>query len=324
MQCQSLLKASKSKIPMTPNGKSLVIVGTNFLDDPDFESIHLPCGKCIACRLNKVYEWAIRCVHEASCWENNCFITLTYSDDNLPENGQLVLAHIQGFIKRLRFKYQGVQPVPFGEDQFKHQIRYYYCGEYGEKLQRPHYHVLVFNFDFPDRRKWGKKRQGYQLYRSKVLESLWPYGYSSVGELTETAAAYVTGYVTKKITGKEAKERHYKKVNEETGEIVMMTPEFSHMSLKPGIAEPYFKNGGSQIYAEDSVTLRGYRKRPPRYYDKMYDLENPDDMETVRERRRRQAQASDGVNKRRKNLEAARNAGRANKRVRTQRKEGGV
>ena len=31
------------------------------------------------------------------------------------------------------------------------RVRYFHCGEYGEKFSRPHYHVCLFGFGFPDK-----------------------------------------------------------------------------------------------------------------------------------------------------------------------------
>ena len=45
--------------------------------------IDLPCGQCIGCRLERSRQWAIRCMHEASLHEKNCFITLTFSPEYL-------------------------------------------------------------------------------------------------------------------------------------------------------------------------------------------------------------------------------------------------
>ena len=47
----------------------------------------LPCGNCIGCRLERSRQWAVRCMHEASLYEDNCFLTLTYSPEFLPSDG---------------------------------------------------------------------------------------------------------------------------------------------------------------------------------------------------------------------------------------------
>ena len=97
-----------------------------------------PCGQCLGCRLDYAQEWAIRCMHEAEMQDNNSFITLTYDDQNLPRHGSLDKTHFQKFMKRMR---EHLSPL---------KIRFYHCGEYGEKYTRPHYHSLIFGYDFPD------------------------------------------------------------------------------------------------------------------------------------------------------------------------------
>ena len=68
----------------------------------------VPCGRCIGCRLERSRQWAVRCVHEASCWRDNCFITLTFSDQFLPKDGSLDVTYFQKFIKRLRKRFDGL------------------------------------------------------------------------------------------------------------------------------------------------------------------------------------------------------------------------
>ena len=71
---------------------------------------------------------------EASHWgKNNCFITLTYKDDQLPENNSLDYTHWQKFIRSLKKRNNGKT------------IRYFAVGEYGDQRGRPHFHALLFN-----------------------------------------------------------------------------------------------------------------------------------------------------------------------------------
>ena len=99
-----------------------------------------PCGQCMACRLNKQREKAMRIGHELQYHKESVFITLTYDPEHLPENGSLVKSDVQKFLKRLR-KRLGVE-----------RVRYFLCGEYGELGNRPHYHLIVFGLSYNDTR----------------------------------------------------------------------------------------------------------------------------------------------------------------------------
>ena len=80
------------------------------------------------------------------------------------------------------------------------RIRFFHCGEYGESTSRPHYHAIIFGYDFPDKKKWRTTDRGDILYRSPLLETLWDKGSSEIGSVTFESAAYVARYSLKKIT----------------------------------------------------------------------------------------------------------------------------
>jgi len=64
--------------------------------------LKLPCNTCIGCRLDRARQWAMRCMDEASLYRDNSFITLTFNDENLPDNRSLDVSIFQKFMKRLR------------------------------------------------------------------------------------------------------------------------------------------------------------------------------------------------------------------------------
>ena len=194
----------------------------------------------------------MRCVHEASLHERNCFITLTYDDDHLPPGLSLKLKDYQDFMKRLRKRYGN-------------GIRFYHAGEYGDDFQRPHYHALLFNHDFDDRVPW-KQEGKFPLDRSAELEELWTFGHSSVGNVTFESAAYVARYITKKVTGEEA-DKHYEIMCPDTGEIMHRAPEYATMSRRPGIGHGWFDRWKSDAYPSDFIVMRGMKMRPPKFYE---------------------------------------------------------
>lgn len=268
MPCYHPLQAFKLLGHRTKNNKS-VLVFKKDLSVPSQE-VKLPCGQCIGCRLERSRQWAVRCMHEASLYDNNCFITLTYSDEYLPRDNSLNVKHFQDFMKRLRKKYGS-------------GIRYYHCGEYGEKYGRPHYHACVFNLDFPDKYLF-KDENGIKLYRSEALEKLWPFGHSSIGSVTFDSAAYVARYIMKKVTG-DSSFYYYRTVDFETGEIVAeRKPEYNTMSQ--GIGKNWYEEYQEDVYPRDYVVVNGKEVRPPKYYDRLYEVEYPSDFARLKESRK--------------------------------------
>lgn len=215
-------------------------------------TLELPCGRCVGCRLERSRQWAIRCVHEASLQEDNCYITLTYEVNPVT----LVYSDFQLFMKRLR---RFFSPVV---------VRFFMCGEYGELNLRPHFHACLFGAYFRDRVLFSQDN-GFNLYTSADLTKLWPLGFSTVGDVSFQSAAYVARYLMKKVTGDDAK-CHYRYVVAETGEVIERLPEFAHMSLKPGIGARWLDKYQSDVYPTGEMVINGVQCKPPKYYDRRF------------------------------------------------------
>lgn len=228
--------------------------------------IEIACGQCIGCRLERSRQWAMRCLHESQCHEWSSFVTLTYDDDHLPDNYSLRYSDFQLFMKRLRARYS-----------LRQRIRFFMCGEYGEVTQRPHYHACLFGVHFDDREFLKRMKSGCNIYTSDLLSELWPAGHSSIGDVTFESAAYVARYVVKKVTGAAAA-AHYRVVDSD-GVVHFRTPEFTHMSLKPGIGAPWYAKFASDVYPRDEVVIRGMAMKPPKYYDNLLEKFDPDTRE---------------------------------------------
>lgn len=238
--------------------------------------LQLPCGQCIGCRLERSRQWATRIMFEAQMHDANCFITLTYSPENLPNPPSLRYSDYQLFMKRLRKQFP---------------VRFFACGEYGDNNFRPHYHACIFGTDFPDKTLFSRSPSGHPLYRSALLERCWPHGFSSVADLTFDSAAYVARYCLKKVTGDRAEE-HYRHFDPDTGEVFPIEPEFARMSLKPGIGGRWFELYSSDIYnGHDFVVVNGRKCRPPRYFDRLLEKQNPELFASIKEDREERGKA---------------------------------
>lgn len=211
--------------------------------------MQVPCGRCIGCVEDRARDWTIRMVHESQMHKKSCFITLTYSEEHLPTDGSLQKYDFQLFMKRLRKAiYEGYN---------KTTIRFFCSGEYGPGMCRPHYHAAIFGFDFPDKVLW-KNRNLCRLYRSSLLEKEWGKGFATIGNLDYASAAYLAGYMVKKL-GTRSRFRYDGK-----------TPEFSIMSRRPGIGAAWIDKYQDEVYRDDTVMINGLQIRPPKYYDSKY------------------------------------------------------
>ena len=111
----------------------------SLVDPPREDVVVVPCGKCLGCRKAHARQWAIRLVHEAQLHPTSAwFVTLTYDDGSLPDNGSLDPRDLQLFLKKLRRKH-------------RRKLRYYACGEYGDASDRPHYHLVLYGPELLDR-----------------------------------------------------------------------------------------------------------------------------------------------------------------------------
>lgn len=209
--------------------------------------------KCVGCQEDYSRTWAVRAWHHSQMHDANCFITLTFSDEFVPDT----LDHVwfQLFMKRFRRAIS----VP---------ISFFMAGEYGSINLRPHFHACIFGFDFPDKLLWSV-RDDVRLYTSEMLGKLWSdpnsgksYGFSSVGDVTFESAAYIARYVGKKALSADLPPG--------------LRPEYSKCSLKRPIGKSWFHAFRDSVFPCDAVSLRGGSKcKVPRYYDKQLDTVDP-------------------------------------------------
>jgi hypothetical protein len=220
-------------------------------------------------------------MHEAKMHDENSFITLTYSDQNLPPNNSLRKADVQAFLKKLRH---------YCWRKYGKKIRYFMCGEYGENFGRPHYHIILFGHDWEDKKYKFTSDSKSRVYTSETLNEIWGLGLTSTGNVTFESAAYVARYVMKKVTGKPAPEHYGEIIDDTTGEIKLKKiPEYNTMSLKPGIGATWYEKYKSDVYPSDQVIIRNKETKPPRYYDKLFNRTNPLEFEAIQHNREKAA-----------------------------------
>lgn len=271
MPCYHPISAWETKV--RGKGKSLI----SFKAHPPTrtsQGILLPCGRCLGCALEKSRQWAVRCVHESQLHDDSSFITLTYAPEYLPDFGSLVKEHFQLFMKRFR---KAIEPI---------KIKFFMCGEYGEQGERPHYHALIFGYGFPDR-KFFQEKKGVSLYTSELLSKLWPYGFSTCGNVSMESASYVSRYCLKKVQAKEDVEEM--DADNYSGQL----PEYVNMSRGgrsgKGLAYDWYVKFQSDVFPCDNVVVKGRVGKPPRYYDKQFELDNLELYEKIKVDRKAKA-----------------------------------
>lgn len=237
----------------------------------------VPCGKCIGCRNDNARRWSARCYNEAqSVGVNNCcFVTLTFNNKmlfNRVNPWSLDKSAFSGFLKRLRKRIKYTYNID--------NVRFFCVGEYGSKKSRPHYHLLLFGFNFPDKKVLQgvgvpQKLQPHIIngrlirnYYSDFLNSCWSpaysdesFGFSVISDLTYEDCAYTARYCLKKLGN------FNKSINRES--------EFINSSRNPGIGYDFFKKYYKNILSLGYIDLGNNRRSDiPRYYiDKLKDID---------------------------------------------------
>lgn len=242
--------------------------------------MQVPCGRCLPCLRRKQNSWAFRIQQEAKDYpESTYFVTLTFSDNNLDfitdnETGEvfgptLSVDTVQKFFKRLRknlvnyyknvpetcevwqygkkhlitdYRYRNEKGQIILSSDF-HPVRFFLCGEYGDRFQRPHYHAVCFfasNYD--------------EDALKKFLEIAWGKGFVTISPLTVRRSKYVAKYTCKQLFPDE-----YGKCK----------PPFALMSRSPAIGSTYVDKNKDFIFNNRQFIVYDEQGTPyplPRFY----------------------------------------------------------
>lgn len=223
----------------------------------------VPCGRCIACRINKTSEWVVRLELAKMTVQKTSFVTLTYDDEHLPKDTSLCKRDLQLFFKRLRKN--GLS------------FSYFAVGEYGEKEQkyydpseedlifagaikphgRPHYHILFFGQDFKNDESFNILKMSWKNCSSDYWDF---HRFKLVGNTDSGSIRYVCDYMQKKQYGLNSEKEYFNAL-----------PPFSLCSQKLGL-EAFMKD--LDTYKEQGFIMYNGRRIPiPRYFRKKFEIE---------------------------------------------------
>lgn len=196
--------------------------------------LYVPCGQCIACRLNYAKFWSIRMMQELRKHDSACFVTLTYDDEHVPSDFRLHKDDLQKFWKRLRKE---------------RKVRYFCCGEYGDQFHRPHYHAIIY---------------GVSPQEQDLIQKHWDKGFVKLGTVTEDSCNYVAKYITKKLRGRALQEKLQEDPDYQN--------EFVLMSRRPGIGGDLDDEMVKFLKDTGFVYRKGFKSSIPRYYKDKYNI----------------------------------------------------
>lgn len=211
-------------------------------------SLQLPCGKCTECISKRACEWATRCRHEIACHDENCFITLTYDDENLP-SFLIVKDKFQKFMKKLRKK-------------TKKKLKYIVSHEYGSRTGRPHHHAIIFGWTPSNQEYIMDAPSGERLFSSQELSDLWRHGFHSIGDANEKTAYYIASYALKSCKRTVT--------DTDTGELVTVSDSMD-VSKRPAIGLEFFHENVEQLLDSGETLPRYYQKLLEKHYPDLYE-----------------------------------------------------
>lgn len=215
------------------------------------EFLKVPCGTCVACRINETTDWSIRALYELHDFENASFVTLTYNEENYPKDCSVhkeVLSDWWDNFQHKVKKEKGISP------------RIFSCGEYGSRTNRAHYHAILYGLN-PD--PFDKHNYDRELIanswkfcdRDMFLWNRYDFNKNAINFCTRETIQYVAGYIQKKLKSYQAKE-----VYEKFGKQAPFKLASKSLGLNYAIEnQDMLKNNGFCVY-------NGYRVRIPRYF----------------------------------------------------------
>lgn len=199
----------------------------------------LPCGKCEACKLAKMRDWATRCELESQYHSETCFLTLTYDNFHYFP----ALKTFKHDLKKFRAR---MCKAGFHFKDFT-------CCEQGEHTGRWHFHMICFGYCPHDQKYYSKSKSGEYLYTSAELNKLWKYGQVYVGEFSYSVGAYIAGYCAKKLKGDNPLE---------------------FLSMSPGLGKQYLLDHKEELLKYGSIQMKnGYTAPIPHYFVKLLEDE---------------------------------------------------
>lgn len=265
--------------------------------------VYLPCGGCLNCRRERRQELTLLQCCEASLYEDNWFLTLTYEDERtFDETGifpySLDKSHLSDFCESMR-KHCSYNNTPF---------RFFACGEYGDRFERPHYHLSLFGLP-PEilgikddeettrvRRdtleRYGRASRvssskvdnnGNFYWQSPVVSARWKFGDHKIYRANKETFQYVAGYVTKKLTGKAG--RDWKA----TGRVLPFLAQ-----SRPSIGRPWFDKffqtlslpDGEKL-VNDCLAIADVEWKCPRIFSRWLESIDPFEAKEINEKVKR-------------------------------------
>lgn len=233
--------------------------------------VFYPCGHCEACLRNKRSEKALRAYLESLSHEDKCFLTVTYSDDNLPRNKQgiptLMKCEHDDFIKRLRSCFSNVRFRVLGS------------GEYSP-TGRPHFHICLFGLSSD--LLISKTSRYHENSHGVVLEdfSCWKKGGCLVAPFDVKTAFYVAKYLVKSQRDK----LDYEKLDIE--------PEFIYQSRRPALGKQYALEHKDRLLKDGFIRCKGVKWKIPRYFMDNILNDGSDEYQDLKDRLSIKAQSS--------------------------------
>lgn len=227
----------------------------------------VPCGKCLSCRSANTNNWISRFMCESDAFKRGAFFgTLTYNNDALPEGGNLDEKAVALYWKRVKKEL----------DLYSCGFVYTYCGEYGTRRGRPHYHFICAGACVEE----GNVAMTQQV--REVLENQWKkhnkgsFVYISEIRTPEASIRYLINY-TNKTKGWYAIHPGESK-SDFTKRTGLVAP---FVRFSQGISKSYYEKNKDKLATADYLQFGKHKFCIPRYFRKKLEQDRTAEQHVV-------------------------------------------